>query len=236
MEQAERERLIQDMVGCGRAWEEDTSRPDFSLSVVQRLATLTPEEYEAVWAEFQSREEEDMEAGMQVVDTGDVSPMEQLIRDIVAHNLLPSGFSPGVLDAERLELTVRFNAYSEQVQNHIRSEVLRRLQYLGHPMPLTWELPGTYITTGTWNNRQTDIAADIARVAERAAANTGAEMRYITNVNRPHITLTTETEFLLGRLLNPTTTLERLCVAAMRGDAVAFAVLSDGIQQGELTL
>ena len=26
------------------------------------------------------------------------------------------------------------------------------------------------------------------------------------------------------------------CVAAMRGDAVAFAVLSDGIKQGELTL
>lgn len=239
MEQAERERLIQDMVACGRAWEEDTSRPDFSLLVVQRLATLTPEEYEAVWAEFQSREEEDMEAGMRVVDTEDVSPIEQLIRDIVAHNLLPSGFSPGVLDAERLELTVRFNAYSEQVQNHIRGEVLRRLQYLGHPMPLTWELPGTYITTGTWNNRQTDIAADIARMAERVVENARTGANVIQPgwwEMRPPSRLTTETEAILGRLLNPTTTLERLCVAAMRGDAVAFAILSDGIQQGELTL
>lgn len=175
MTQEEREQLIEDMVGCGRAWEGDTSRPDFPFSVIQRLATLTPEEYESLWAEFQERELVDMEAWA----------------------------SSGVeTDPEEDIEAARGQLFHYAFQGDPETEDARRLA---------------------------------AEFVENARRGVGTLQPYPVSM-RPYVALTPETEAILGRLLNPTTTLERLCVAAMRGDAVALAALKDGIKQGELNL
>jgi hypothetical protein len=175
MTQEEREQLIEDMVGCGRAWEEDYSRPDFPISVIQRLATLTPEEYESLWAEFHERERADMEAWI----------------------------NSGVEDDQ-----------TEDVE----------------------EGPGPVFHYAFQGDPQTEEARRLAaEFVENARRGVGTLQPYPVSM-RPYVALTPETEAILGRLLNPTTTLERLCVAAMRGDAVALDALEDGIKQGELNL
>ena len=176
MTQEEREQLIGDMVGCGRAWEEDYSRPDFPISVIQRLATLTPEEYESLWAEFHERERADLEAW---ANSGVESDPTEFIDAATGRPVFHYSF-----------------------QGDPQTEAARRRA---------------------------------AEFVENARHGVGTLQPYPVSM-RPYVALTPETETLLGRLLNPTTTLERLCVAAMRGDAVALAALEDGIKQGELNL
>lgn len=220
----DRERLIVDMLAWSQDWEDDAYRPEFSQSVAQRLATLTPEEYGSVWAGFYAREAEDMEEESQPVDD-DPSPVGELIRDLVHFRLWSSGDAPD-FDAQLASLNARLDAYAGPVRDYISAEVERLLVSRNLPM--------------VWQHNSSTPTEDLQRAREEAESQLGAvgmlqPMAFPTSV-RPYVTLTTETEIILGRLLNPTTTLERLCVAALRGDAVALAALEDGIKQGELTL
>lgn len=153
------------------------------------------------------------------------------------------------LDGRYDAYTERFFALSQMEQDHINAEADRRVEAMDgaelDEAVRNYQPPTLHSYGAPWTAEDVNAAGfgipapsqTVLTVDWEEIARLQRQQLLLPRVPEPEILpfrLTSETERMLARLINPATLGERLCRAFLMGDEVALQALMDGIKGGEI--